>query len=204
MKEKKVGYIKLITIGFFILLLSFGIFFLLYKEKLAFSIVLDDNDGLRTYVTYISSWVASSLTLSGLILGFFYYIEKKKDDYAENNEKCRAAKYAFLMSEIDYCDKIIEDFYHKRVQENDIKVLCDNLTKHCILINKYFEDNNISLLTTNNEPNPLSKWNSFINTAEIVRIRQLSDVDKIRADERSEYENKYGNVKIHLLNMQTI
>ena len=199
MKEKKFHYCVPILFGILTLLLSFSLFFLLYNESIVLSMRSNENK-TKEYISLLSPWIVSSISFSGLILGFFYYMDKQKNEFDKDNEKCQEEKYKFLLGEIDFCDEIIEKLYHKKIPDCEIKLSNDNLTKHCILITKYFEDNNTSLLLKNGIPNPLSRWNSFINTAEIVRIRKSSDVDSIRSDERSEYENKYSEVKTFLLN----
>lgn len=187
MVTKKFNYCKYFLIATLILIVSFVIFLLLFRY------------GRSCIVN--SLHITSSLTLSGLILGFFYYVEKQKNSYNEYNEKVNISKYRFLMNEIEYCDGLIEKLYHKHTNGSEIKFLADDLQKHCIILSTYFEKNNISLKEKDGNPNPLGIWNSFINTAEIVQIQCVNDVDKILSeyDERSEYEKIFSNVKIFLL-----
>lgn len=106
------------------------------------------------------------------------------------------------MNEIEYCDKIIESFYHKQIPGLKIKIQTDDLQKHCVILGTYFEKSNISLKDKNGNPNPLGLWNSFINTAKIVQIQNLNDIDIILndyEDERVEYEKIFSDVKIFLL-----
>lgn len=198
MKTKKQNLIKLISLGICILILSTVLFFFLYNEQAVFKGELYKSN-VKDFVSCVSPWVASSISFSGLILGFFYYVEKQKIDFDDSNEKKQAVRYEFLLREIDYCDDIIEKFYHKQVSNSEIKLLCDNLTKHSILVVQFFEDNYIPLRSGGIQ-NPLSQWYSFVNTSDIVRIKEISEVDSVRQDEHSEYEFKYRNVKVYLLN----
>ena len=185
MVTKKFNFLKYIIIAVSILIGSYIFFRFFYGNS----------------SNVISSRVTSSLTLSGLILGFFYYIEKQKNSCSEYNEKINIAKYEFLMNEIDYCDRIIEKFYHKQTVNSEIKIQSDDLQKHCIIVSNYFENSNISLKDKKGNPNPLGIWNSFINTAQIVQIQSINDVDKIinDLDERAQYEKIFSDVKIFLL-----
>ena len=104
------------------------------------------------------------------------------------------------MNEIDYCDNIIEKFYHKQTTNSEIKIQADDLQKHCVIVSNYFEMSKISLKDKYGSPNPLGIWNSFVNTAQIVQIQNINDVDMINnQDERTEYEKIFSDVKIFLL-----
>lgn len=190
--KTKGGIIKFsVCISLFIFLLFFGIKYIANLHGYTFKTIetISTDNNLSAIINNIISYV-------GILLGLFYFIFRIIIENVKEDKISKHSTYRYVDTIIDECHEIMENLFHKKIKQSDLKNVIDNLNSKSILIQNYIEINDKKLdKKFYNSTSPYASWNSFITTCTIVNSSPNQYKNENFMVERDQYLEYYRLVK---------
>lgn len=174
------------------------LFFVIYKIWIPLNEWKDANTlcCLEKHYNIIYKYFGTCLGVLGLVLGYYYYIEKVKIDAILRIDSRKRAMVESILRDVDSCDKIMTRLYNKNFDDDvELKVCLDSLQKY---------SENISMLLEECEKFSISKdailsWLSFIGTNPIVRVKKKTEINKPILESSKDYSELLLSTKKSLM-----
>lgn len=153
-------------------------------------------DGLRNLYTIIGTIFSSLIGFMGLMLGYFYYIDKMKKDAAKSKKETKNIQIKELIEELKDYDRIADDLLLKNyTTEIELRRARSFLIKQYDIIETLLENNEILFEFTKNELSYFSRVYSLIEKSESLMRIPIEEYREISfCGQRDEYNDAFRKV----------
>lgn len=161
------------------------------------TICIQGLDDYRNYVNIVSSILSGLVGSVGVILGYFYYKDKQKNDEKRERREKKAMRIDRFLKVVDDCDSIIERLFHKQVgNDGELKLLLDQLQKNSELLMIFMENNEKLIGFSDEEMSPVREWYSIIGSSPIVKVlRKRQITERLIQVEQEKYRSAIRSAK---------
>lgn len=176
---KKKIFIFIILFLFFLFFLYLSAAPILPKGIRAFPVPNLDLNSPRDYYTLLSSSITFILGTIGLILGYFYYKNKRKFETVISEIERKRKRLDDLIRELESFDDGVDDLLHHRFKNaEELKQIRSRISRSFETIEIMLELSTTLLGLTDSDMQTIIKVNSFVDKNDILMHTPYHQLDE--------------------------
>lgn len=146
--------------------------------------VLSNLSDLRNYFSIFSSVVGFIITITGLLLGFFYYWDRHKKDGIKNNAEKRDRVINYILNELIEYDKSVDQIYYCEIKsDKELAKARSKINRSYENIQLYLEEHDNLLQLKEESIQNIISVHSYVEQSDLIMLSKLKDLKEANLSE---------------------